>query len=1138
MTDNNIYRPFEAADVALEDSNLIEASAGTGKTYSIAILVLRLILEQKLSIREILMVTFTKAAVAELEARIRLFVREAYKVSMGKPVKDENIMNAVLGVIDPHHPEEVQQRLRDAILLLDETSVLTIHSFCQQTLNEFAIETNQLFGADMIPDLAPVIEDELNKCWRSQVTTLKTALLEKVWYENMKADIRQVLQEHLGGKKYIGFREDEAVAIGATQQDAWIDTLTDWANEEKAALNALCAYITANAIPLKAACEANRYAKKGWPELIATPEILIGEIKSKREKAKYIAEVFPEILVQLDEMALISERIQELVQAIRRQLYAAVIKAVSAGLRAFKERSNMLGYDDLIANLHQALVKTSNPDLVKKLQEKYKAVFVDEFQDTDRQQFEIFNRAFSDNTILFYIGDPKQSIYAWRKADIFTYFNARSGVKNRYGMNHNFRSAENLIHAMNLFFKPQPDFDTFYFGNEPESIQYIHVESPEDNTKGYLAKNGNAATPIVVITCDKKEKIAAAAAVQAAQLLQNTSYEIINGKGRRPITPADIGILVRTGKEGRMVKHELAKLGIPAVTIDDSKVLATPEALQLLHLLEAMEAPDRSAINRALLSPFTGFQAGTILQLDDEVTLGLFSKYRGLWQQDGAYTAVMAFIADFGVRNVLLDGGTENGERMITNLYQLTELVHQVQSRKNLSMRDLISWLKRGIDGMATDGDEFAQRVESDEEAVNIVTIHKSKGLEYKIVMAPFLDFVENPRITFVSFRHPETGDYLGAEKKRLTEAQLQSYQLQQEQENRRLIYVAITRAVYKCYLFRNSYYKKSSLTAFLDALAATPPNPALINLQAAVPEKPAQGYRLQPAPVSTAPHPRPVRFHLEEENWRKMSYTMLAAKPEHRPRMRSFQQADPYDNFIFTTLRRGAKTGNLLHFIFENINFSDGSRWQQWLEEAIRRFVPGQRETYLEPLHEMLRHVMHTPIRIAGRSFQLASVGRHQRLAEFEFDFPVPVFQSNLLNSFSNDEVTVSVRRFSENNNQELEGIMNGKVDLFFEHGGQYYILDWKSNYLGNSVADYDATSLAAAMNENNYHLQYLIYTVAVKKYLETRIPGFDYETQFGGVIYCFVRGVRSSSGQGIFTTRPDIGKVRRMEELLTRRR
>jgi len=498
----------------------------------------------------------------------------------------------------------------------------------------------------------------------------------------------------------------------------------------------------------------------------------------------------------------------------------------------------------------------------------------------------------------------------------------------------------------------------------------------------------------------------------------------------------------------------------------------------------------------------------------------------------------MEFIADFSVRQVLLDGHTENGERIITNLYQLSELVHQVQSRKNLSMRDLISWLKRGIDGMTTDGDEYAQRVESDEDAVNIVTIHKSKGLEYKIVMAPFLDFVEKTKIEFVSFRDPATGDYLGTQKALLTEEQLKAYQHQQEQENRRLIYVAITRAVYKCYLFKNCYhaFKDSSLSVFLKALAAEAPDASLIQLQGPVPEAPAESYRQQLNKGQLAVSRAPVSFQLKEQNWRKMSYTMLAAKPEHQPRVRSFQQADPYDNFIFTTLRRGAKTGNLLHFIFESINFSDSSKWEHWLEEAIRKFVPGQREVYLERLHEMLQHVMYSTIHIDGASFQLASVGRQQRLAEFEFDFPVPVFKSNLLNNLSDDKVSVNVKRFSEYSSQELEGIMNGKIDMFFEHQGKYYILDWKSNYLGNSVADYDAAGLAAAMNENNYHLQYFIYTVAVKKYLESRIPGFNYEKQFGGVIYCFVRGVRNVSGQGIFTTKPDLKKIKLLESLLTK--
>ncbi|MCW3462594.1 exodeoxyribonuclease V subunit beta [Chitinophaga nivalis] len=1136
MIEVNTYQHFDAATVSLDSSNLIEASAGTGKTYSIAILVLRLILEQKLSIKEILMVTFTKAAVAELEDRIRLFIRRAYKVSYGFAVNDEKIENLVIQAVENTDVHQVRQQLRDTILLLDETAVLTIHSFCQQTLTTFAFETNQLFGAEMVPDLTPVIEDELNKYWRKNITTLHTWLLQRIWIEKMRDELQQVITEHLSGKKYLDFDESIAYAIDKPQQLEWVHTFRELAEKEKQLTEALHQYIHQHADEIRTACMANRYAKKNWPDLIADPEKLIAEIKKKRSSA-YIPIVFPEILEQLDIIALEQEATTGLAQTIRRQLYCMAIKEVGAGVRSFKERSNMLGYDDLITNLHNALVKRDNPQLIAALQEKYKAVFVDEFQDTDRQQFEIFDRAFGQQTILFYIGDPKQSIYAWRKADIFTYFNARNSVQHLYDMNLNFRSAANLITAMNQFFQPKIPFDTFYFEGERDSIEYIHVDSPPENKKGFLYHGAEKVTPIIISESSSKDKISMAVATQVAQLLQDQSYRIGQENGMRSITPSDIGILVRTGKDGKLVKDQLARLGIPAVTIDDAKVLDAPEALYVLYLLEAMETPDRSSINRALLSPFTGFDIPQILKLDDEVTLSLFSKYRDLWQQDGAYTAIMAFIADFGVRHVLLDEHPENGERIITNLFQLTELVHQVQSRKNLSMRDLISWLKRGIDGMATTGDEYAQRVESDEEAVNIVTIHKSKGLEYKIVLAPFLDFVENSRIEFVSFRDPDTGDYSGAEKQRLTDTQQASYKRQQEQENRRLIYVAVTRAVYACYLYRNTYYPKSSLTAFTGALLENMPDPTLIRFATGLPEKPAQSYR-QYMQRAIIPVSQPaVAFQLEEENWRKMSYTMLAAKAEQRPRTRSFQQDDTYDNFIFNTLRRGAKTGNLLHFIFENINFSDNSKWDEWLEEAVRRFVPGQRELYLPMLLQLLQHVFQTTIDINGARFQLASVGRHKRLAEFEFDFPVPVFQANLLNHLSDDILTVGVKRFSEYSNQELEGIMNGKVDLFFEHGGRYYILDWKSNYLGSQVEDYAPENLAAAMNEHNYHLQYLIYTVAVKKYLESRIPGFDYNTQFGGVVYLFVRGVRNNSSHGIFTAIPSTEKISFLEQLLTGR-
>jgi exodeoxyribonuclease V beta subunit len=387
-----------------------------------------------------------------------------------------------------------------------------------------------------------------------------------------------------------------------------------------------------------------------------------------------------------------------------------------------------------------------------------------------------------------------------------------------------------------------------------------------------------------------------------------------------------------------------------------------------------------------------------------------------------------------------------------------------------------------------------------------------------------------------VSFRDPVSGDYKGVEKDRLTKEQEQWWLQQAEQENRRLLYVAITRSVYKCYIFRNESgkNKNSTLSVFLNALEQAGPSPGLICFEENDPTEKAGGYQ-KPVMKLKATSPAAVHFVLEEENWRKMSYTMLAAKPGQSPKMRSFRQEATYDNFIFHTLRRGAKTGNFLHFIFENLSFTDERRWDKRLEEGIRRFVPGQEEAYMPMLRQLLKEVLQADLRIGLHSFSLASVAWNRRIAEFEFDFPVPLFAPGSIASFSDEQASIYVSSPYDRKGQELEGIMNGKIDLFFEQDGRYYILDWKSNYLGASLHDYAPAALALAMNENNYHLQYLIYTLAAKKYLESRVEGFDYETQFGGVHYLFIRGMRAGSENGVYAIKPPLEKIQALEALVS---
>jgi exodeoxyribonuclease V beta subunit len=1128
MNNNKDFELFSASSVKLEGSNLIEASAGTGKTYSIAILVLRLVLEQKLSLKEILMVTFTKAAVAELEERIRLFIKKAYKVSLGEPIDDETIIELVHKCAAHTSLSEVQQQLREAVLFLDETSVLTIHSFCQQTLTEFAFETNQLFGAETLQDPGTIILEEVNKFWRQNVTTIPADLLRFLIEAGLtRESIKQVVQEHLNGKKYFYYEADKTYGLCEEDQHKLIAELKAIKQKEEQLRQELNEYLLNNAANLRKIAEGNSPAKKAKIHEITDPEVFIETIIKKRGSA-YIQQLYAEVLGKCDDCDKVLEDIKLKIEQAINDTNCQAINAVTMGMEEYKQRNNLLSFEDMIVNLHKALTERENVRLVDALQQKYKAVFVDEFQDTDRLQYEIFQKAFGTNTILFLIGDPKQSIYAWRKADIHTYFKAQSDVEHCYTMNQNFRSAEPLIDAMNNFFKPEDNFDTFHFNNTANAIIYRNVDSPQPNTKGLLFKGQTRVVPISIAEVEKKDEICKAVAAQIIDLLSNLNYKIVKDGKERSLTPSDIGILVRTKGQGRDIKATLAHYCIPAVTIDDTKVLQSGEASWLLYLLEAMIDISRASINKALLSPFTGYKPQQILQLDDEVTLALFRKYQIRWKEDGVYTALIDFVGDFNVRGILLNPNTESGERIIANLFQLIELVHKVQTNKQFSPLELVSWLKRGIEGMETEGDEYEQRVESDEESVKIVTIHKSKGLEYKIVFAPFLDFVENKTFEFYSFREPVTGQYISIEKSKMSEEHQQLVREQNEQENRRLLYVAITRAVYKCFITHctGNYYKNSTLSYFVSALKQ--PDASLIQYEEVPPYDEKFRYR-QEEGYKPLVHASPVHFELQHNNWMKMSYSMLARKAEVISRPHSSNQAGKYDQFMFNQLVRGSKTGNLLHYIFENVYFTDDRNWRQVIEEGLKQHLPKHSDLYVPMLLEMLQQTFHVPITVNESTFQLSEVSFEKRIHEFEFDFPVPPYQPLELNSLSNDDIEIRVSW-----DKSLEGVMNGKMDLFFECRGKYYILDWKSNYLGDSLADYSPDALAAAMNESNYHLQYLLYTLAAKKYLQNRLPNFDYEQQFGGVVYLFIRGVRSNSNTGIYTNRPTKDQLELLESIL----
>lgn len=1146
---------FNAISVALKGTNLIEASAGTGKTYSIAILVLRMIVEQGISMEKILMVTFTKAAVAELHERVRLFVKQAHQCIQGKETKDESINIIIKNASDTLGRAIVQERIEEAILLLDELSVITIHSFCQQTLKEFAFETKQLFGAEMMADTSAILEQEVNNFWRRYVTTLDINLLKQFNLETLREDIKNIVSEHLDGKKYAAYDENTLYAV--TDMD-W-ESYATFSKEMQA--TAIAAEVTLVKLyeqyiqDITAVCNQSRAkTKKEFIEALPDAKAFIQLLSNS--KPNVLTKALPAAF--LDGFNIAQHTITRTGAAVENyfieKLYCFAIQEISAHIKAFMLRNNFLGYNDLIKNLHKALTIQSNPalatslqkeyqtalhkalteqpnpSLVAALQNKYHAVFVDEFQDTNREQYEIFRNAFFTNTILFLIGDPKQSIYAWRKADIETYFKAKHAVDNVFDMSTNFRSSNALIQAMNTFFLPQPDFDTFFFPDGQDSIRYTPVDAPIPDRKGSFNYQGDIAPPISIRKVDKKESLIYAVCQQIQILLTDKDYKI--GKDNKTIKPSDIGILIRKNSDGFAIKNQLSQRGIPAIMIHDEKIFASQEAKDLLALLSAIHEPNLSAINKALLNKLTGFSIDDILKLDEEKILSSFQEYKNTWQQNGVYPAITKFLVDFNIHQNLIGNHEKQGQRSISNLIQLMELLNQSVHSGSMNQEELLAWFRRAVNGLEIKGDEYQMRMESDEDAVKIITIHKSKGLEYPIVFAPFLDMMHSNKFPFQKFRNPNNGDYMVRETQLMTAEEIQWNETQLEQENRRLIYVAVTRAVYKCFIYEvtSGYYNNSSLKPFVRALE---------NTTAGNIELTEQPMLIAPSYQSSEQTYTPqtliaTRFTLSNENWHKLSYTGLSyhGTPERKERTENFDSE--YEQFILSKLRPGAASGNLLHSIFEDIDFGNKEYWDKKIDQSLAALLPNKAAEFAPFLRQLLDIITETTIKIGSQHLQLNQVNTNQMIAELEFDFPVNHFQTQRLQAAVSKQFPVLIKSFEQ---ETLEGIMNGKIDLFFAHNNRYYILDWKSNYLGYTPESYNSEGVAAAMTENNYHLQYLIYTVAVKKYLSSRLPDFNFEKQFGGVIYLFLRGIRKDSSNGIFTTRPNLDIIEKLEQILFQR-
>jgi exodeoxyribonuclease V beta subunit len=1157
-----INENFEAVTVdIIQQPQAVEASAGTGKTYSIAILALRLLLEKSIPVNKILMVTFTRAAVAELELRVRSFVRQALEIARDLNVADAdvNIKNIISARINATSQEEVIKKLENAVALLDETAVLTIHSFCQRVLQEFSFETMQAFGTGMLSedDYQILIDDHLNDYWRSKIATLHpdilTALLREhavirpnedpINFSMERTVIFKMVKSGLSGKK--PFNPEALVEdfLEQTHQNRILQILRETEDLKNVFIQA-CKNHKETILQL---FEDNTNASKAF-KVHFERELWdsLTETLSLKQEVNYIRDkcVFGPAVNEMKAYLAKCNAQQAGLRILCQQIAGDATASVADLIGKEKDRRLSKTFDDLIIQVRKAVTEgTQREELRNRLRERFHAVFIDEFQDTDADQYGIFKELFGAEHYLYFIGDPKQSIYGWRKADLSTYFKAVSEVHTLHYMNTNFRSNTRLIDAMNKFFLPEQDggpFDTFRYGND---LKYMKVKSPVPNDKAILTRNGENIAPVLVSSHPKVDHRINSLAVLVSHLVWSGEYKLLKNGVPNDIKFSDIGILVRTNSKGQEIKKQLAAARIPSVTVDDSGILESTEAMELFYVLSGIHELTVSKVNRALLTNIAGYSTEQLSRSNSEDLIARFRRYQEAWKSKGVYVMLQQFMADHKVHSRFYEAGVKNAERSVANLLQLVDLIHRISVRKSYDMAEQVQWLQRGTEGETPEGDEYIQRIESDEDAVKIVTIHKSKGLEYPIVICPQLEPVSQSKHKTAEFQ-TEQGDYVTINKITLEgyPDKMELYRLQQERENLRLLYVAITRAKQQCFILTDKKYNTGTefLGRFFSKLELESPENSLIRLW--TPPSNLLTGQVAPEQVQTAVYKNAGVFELREKNWRRASFTRLT--PDHTPVSVPFSQRTDmsvYDHFIFRRLRKGAVTGNMLHAIFENVNFTAPHGWDAVVSKMVKRFQvrnsadSGAPDSFESALTIMVREILETQLLPSG-TFSLSELDRTNRMAELEFDLDLQPFRVSELQSLAPAHAPFKVALTDEDgmgSRSELEGIMNGLMDLFFEWEGKFYILDWKSNYLGDRVEDYSEEQLKTAMAENNYHLQYHLYTLAAVRYLQSRIPEFDYDSQFGGVIYLFVRGVRRGRREGIFCTMPDRKVIEGMDAL-----
>lgn len=1208
-------------DVALDSDLLVEASAGTGKTYALTTLVARLVVEFGWRIDDLLIVTFTVAATGELRSRVRGAIRDALDLARGN---GEGNSGLATDLIQRWRNQRIDQerivaRLTSAIRDFDRANVMTIHGFCQCALTEFAFDARIPFSFGISGDDAGDVAAAVRDFWRAHVAPEPIPLLQVAQADGFKLDtLSEWVGKHhakpsviRGAADFVqGYASANDARLKAFQaaREAWGEPA-----QQKRFLHALDTLRWNRNENTHRLDEVRRAFDGNDPDLLPLQHAgYFGRQALSTKLNKRPAQELPDIPLydHFETLGTSSDTMRQVWLADRRR---RVLEDAQESLHRDTWKYRRLSFDALLTELDHALRGEAGATLAQRLRARYPVALIDEFQDTDRLQARIFETIYPSagtrpqaapaKVGLMIVGDPKQSIYRFRGADVFAYLGATAHRRamRRLSLRRNYRSQPALVRAVNAIFKRGNPF------LRPEQVQFEEVDAATRQSDGLRTRGRNIDPRPFQLRLfpgaegggawnkgDLSEVAADRAADEIAELLalarDGKATFSSNGKSR-VLVGGDIAVLVRTGEQGRTMAHKLRERGVQSVEMGIDSVFETLEATQLKHLLRALAADPAeynfpSLLRGALATDLFGLAMSDLAELqDDDDTWARWTAWahdwRGTWSERGVATLIrrLLFDEDTNCAAHLLE--YPDGARRLTNVLHLTELMQEAETDARLSQEGLVEWLARAS-AHPESGDEGTQlRLESDEQLVKIVTIHRSKGLEFPVVFCPFAWSARwKPRTAKTAEYHEEDGDVAVLDLDPSEDAVAKEW-IEAQADELRLLYVALTRAKYRCVvtwarvrygensplawlIHRPEPLAESTLEEQLDANAAHVRN---LNRDRWLTEVRGFANGTSDAIATTeldgaASVPRLVNEnlelpglellagrHLDRELQRIRQRTSFSAltsemgaavtpaehedvdQPDHdqeplasldgnesestagEPRAGP-ETKDELDAFTFPS---GFRAGNCLHEIFER-NVEPGTALNEICRESLAKYRIDAK--WVPVARTMVENTLIAPLQspVDGSVFRLAEVERP--ISEMEFHLPLSgMDRASLAHCFA----AHGYRHGIPDSSSVIDGFLHGFIDVVARHGERWYVMDYKSNWLGDNIHAYSGQALRDAMGTHGYAAQYLFYLTALHRFLRLRLPDYDYERHIGGVFYLFVRGMSPEMpGQGIYRDAP----------------